>query len=103
MSSSTRYSQTPSAYVPPSTRDSKFRTHKNKKQNYSSVRNYLSLRRADHPSRGVLLSVVCLSVIMNLRQWEGLGTLELLRRAKITSISGSVPREVNAVMNHWVP
>jgi len=34
------------------------------------------VRRADHSSRGVLPSVVCLSVIMNPRQLGGLGPLE---------------------------
>jgi hypothetical protein len=35
-----------------------------------SVR-YRSLCRADHSSRGVAQSVVCLSVIVKLRQWRG--------------------------------
>ena len=35
-----------------------------------------SLRRADHPSRGVLPSVACLSVIVKPRQWGGPGLLE---------------------------
>jgi hypothetical protein len=34
-----------------------------------------SVRRADHSSRGVLPSVVCLSVILKLQQREGLGPL----------------------------
>jgi hypothetical protein len=37
---------------------------------------YRSLRRADHSSRGVLPSVVCLSVIANPRYRGGLGPLE---------------------------
>jgi len=41
-----------------------------------------SLRRADHSSRGVLPNVVCLSVIVNSRQWGGLGPLGLLHRGK---------------------
>jgi hypothetical protein len=32
-----------------------------------------SLRRADHSSRGVIQSVVCLSVIVQSRYWGGLG------------------------------
>jgi hypothetical protein len=34
---------------------------------------YRSLRRADHSSRGVLPSMVCLSVIVKPRQWGGPG------------------------------
>jgi hypothetical protein len=37
----------------------------------------VSLRRADHSSRGVLQSVVCLSVIAQTRQLGGLGPLGL--------------------------
>ena len=33
----------------------------------------MCLRRADHSTRGVLPSVVCLCVMEKLRQWEGLG------------------------------
>lgn len=36
-----------------------------------------SLRRTDHWSRGILLSVVCLSVVLKLRQREGLSPLGL--------------------------
>ena len=36
---------------------------------------YSSRRRTDHSSRGVLPIVLCLNVIMNPRQWEGLGPL----------------------------
>ena len=36
---------------------------------------YRSFRRADHSSGGVLQSVVCLSVIVTPRQWEGPGPL----------------------------
>ena len=39
------------------------------------VRWYRSLRRADPSSRGVIPSVVCLSMIVKPRQWGGLGTL----------------------------
>jgi hypothetical protein len=39
---------------------------------------YRSLRRADHSSRGVLLSVVCLSVIVKPRQRGGPGALEVV-------------------------
>jgi len=41
-----------------------------------------SLRRADHPSRAVLLSVVCLSVIVRARQWGFPGPLGLLCHKK---------------------
>ena len=33
------------------------------------------MRRADHSSRGVLPTVLCLSVILNSRQYEGRGPL----------------------------
>jgi hypothetical protein len=36
---------------------------------------YRFLRRADHSSRGVLSSIVCLSVIVKLRKWGGPGLL----------------------------
>jgi len=42
-----------------------------------SVVRYMSLRRADHSSRGVLPSSVCLSVILkprNGRPWPGIGS-----------------------------
>jgi len=39
------------------------------------VGRYKFLRRADHPSRGVLLDVVCLSVIVKPRQWGSPGPL----------------------------
>jgi len=39
---------------------------------------YCSLRWADHSSREVLASVMFLSVIMNPRQWGGLGPVGLL-------------------------
>ena len=42
----------------------------------SCVVRYRSLRRADHSSRGVLPSVVCLSVIVKPRQWGGHGPLK---------------------------
>jgi hypothetical protein len=34
---------------------------------------YKSLRRADHSSRGVLPILMCLSVIVKIRQWGGPG------------------------------
>ena len=48
---------------------------------YCSIR-FRSLRRADHSSRGVLPSVVCLSVTVNFRQWGGLDPVGLLRHGK---------------------
>jgi hypothetical protein len=47
-----------------------------------SVVRYRSLRRADRSSRGVLPSVVCLSVIVNPRQGEALAPMGLLRHGK---------------------
>jgi hypothetical protein len=52
-SSSTRYSQTLSAYVSPSTRQTKFQTHKYKKQNYRSVHIYLFLVQRSSTEWGV--------------------------------------------------
>jgi hypothetical protein len=43
---------------------------------------YRSLRIVDHSSRGVLPSVVCLSVIVNSRQWGGLGPLGMSSHGK---------------------
>jgi hypothetical protein len=45
-----------------------------------------SLRGADHSSRGVLPSVVCLSVIMNPQQRRGLGLEALLRHGENTGV-----------------
>ena len=46
------------------------------------VGRYRFLRRADHSSRGVLLSVVCLSVIVKTRQWGDPGPLRAVAPRK---------------------
>jgi hypothetical protein len=49
---------------------------------------FRSLWRADHPSREVLPNVVCLSVIVKPRQWEGLGPLWAVKPQRNTYARG---------------
>jgi hypothetical protein len=51
------------------------------------TRGVRSLRRADHSSRGVLPSVVCLSVISKSQRGGGLGPLGLSSHKKINFLS----------------
>jgi hypothetical protein len=46
-----------------------------------------SLRRADHSSRGILLIVVCLSVIVKRRHWGGPGPLESVDLSKKNTLN----------------
>jgi hypothetical protein len=46
-----------------------------------------SVRRADHSDRGVLPSVVCLSVIVKLRRWWDPGPLRMLSGRDFISLS----------------
>jgi len=43
-----------------------------------------SLQRADHSSRGVLSSMVCLSVILKPQQWGGVGSTRNVKPWKLT-------------------
>ena len=54
-----------------------------------------SLRRADHLSREVLPSLVCLSVIMKPRQWGGHGQLGAVSHGKKILRHGAVIRPIN--------